>query len=265
MTNSAAQKDAFLTSKPGKRILLTGARSPCALELARNLNHSGHEVIAADTSSFHTLLFSNTVKKFLKFPSPRYYPEEFADALTEIIRKEKIDLLIPVWEEVLYISQIMDRLPQECEVFCSPFDVVHRLHNKWLFTEMLKEFGFAAPQSQYIDSKEDLRNIQLDIPYVLKACYSRASQNIVIVNDGCPPEVDASKENPWIAQEYLNGKKYCSYSICYQGKVLAHSSYPVEYTIDGSSCLAFVSVHHPGILQWVEKLAKNLNFTGQIF
>lgn len=265
MTNSFMQDiPAKEKNTAPKRILLTGARSPCALELARNLHHAGHHVIAADTSTFHPLRFSKAVDNFLKIPSPRYQPEEFTKVLSSIIRDERIDLLIPVWEEVLYISRILDQIPKGCEVFCSPFSVVHALHNKWLFTHKLKELGFNAPRALLIEGREDLDRIDFDVPYVLKACYSRASQHVYIIQDGSKPPVDASPQNPWLVQEFISGEKYCSYSICHKGKVLAHSSYPVEYTIDGNSCLAFVSVRHPGILQWVERLVEALNFTGQI-
>ena len=47
-----------------KRILLTGARSPCALELARHLKSAGHQVFAADTSKLHVFEVS------LKDPLP---------------------------------------------------------------------------------------------------------------------------------------------------------------------------------------------------
>jgi predicted ATP-grasp superfamily ATP-dependent carboligase len=246
-----------------RRILLTGARSPCALELSRNLNRSGHTVFAADTSSFHVALFSNSVEKFYAIPSPRYDIEGFISHLSEIITKEKIDLLIPIWEEVMYISLHKDRLPKSCEVFCAPFKLLHHLHNKWLFIKLLNSYGIKAPHSVLVNNNKELEEFSIEHPYVLKRCYSRGSRYIIKVMTPEPPPINIDPENPWIAQEYIEGDKYCSYSVCYQGKVLAHAVYPVKYTMDGNSCLAFEAIDHPKILRWIKNLADKTGYTGQ--
>lgn len=245
-------------------ILFTGARSTCALELARHLTAAGHRVIATDTSSMHIARFSNAVEKFLVTPSPRFNTEGFIQTLLEIVEKEKIDLVIPIWEEVMYLSRFVERFPKTCKVFSSPFGVVHTLHHKWLFIKELQSFDIVAPKTVLLRSNEELQKLTFDHAYVLKACYSRGSRQILKVNaGGSPPEIKITSENPWIAQEFIHGKKFCSYSVCQQGKVLAHAAYPVTYTMDESSCLAFESIEHPKIFEWVKFYINTINFTGQ--
>jgi hypothetical protein len=247
-----------------KRILLTGARSPTALELARHLHQSGHTVFAADTSTLHVLKFSNAIKRFYDFPSPRYDLKRFIGKLGKIITEEKIDLVIPMWEEVIYISLHRDSLPSNCEIFCSQFQLLHDLHHKWHFIKLLGSLGIKTPNSVLLRSNNDLKKFEFKKPYVLKKCYSRGSRFVYKVTSPQPPEVDIQPENPWIAQDYLQGKKFCSYSICQKGKVLAHTVYPVNYTIDGSSCVAFEAVEHPDIFEWVKNIVQKVGFTGQI-
>ena len=79
-----------------------------------------------------------------------------------------------------------------------------------------------------------------------------------------PPHLEIKSYNPWIAQEWLEGSKYCTYSICHEGSMRAHATYPVRFAIDGNSCLTFEAIEHAGIHEWVEKFAKATNFTGQI-
>lgn len=244
-------------------VLLTGARSTCALEIARHLNVQGHRVIACDTSRTHVSRYSNAVDKFLKVPSPRFQTEEFILEINRIIEEENIEWVIPVWEEVMYLALFLNRLPGHVKVLCSNFQVVHMLHHKWLFIEKLRSMGIRAPETFLLKSQEDLHQLNYSKPYVLKACYSRGSRKIIKMMPGSNvPNIDISKENPWIAQEYIHGKKFCSYSICHEGKVRAHTAYPVEHTMDESSCLAFESIDHPEIYQWVEHLAAKLELTG---
>ena len=80
-----------------------------------------------------------------------------------------------------------------------------------------------------------------------------------------PKEVKFDNEkNPWIAQKYLEGKKYCTYSICFKGKVLTNVTYPVNFAIDNSSCLTFDAIDHEGINQWIANFVRCENFSGQI-
>lgn len=251
-------------AKKAKRILLTGARSPCALELARQLHAAGHQVIAADTDTLHVLRFSNSIEKFLQIPSPRLDPQEFIREINRILEREQIDLLIPVWEEVMYLSFYRNQLARSCELFCAPFELLHQLHNKWSFMKLLETFNIPAPRSQLLRHADDLHNIPFQHPYILKKCFSRGSQSVIKVNGYIPPDMEFDPKNPWMAQEFIEGKHSCSFSICRQGRVLAHAAYPVEYTMDGSSCIAFEAVDDEKIQHWIETFVHKMNYTGQI-
>ena len=61
----------------------------------------------------------------------------------------------------------------------------------------------------------------------------------------------------------MEGKRYCTYSVCRDGKVNAHATYPVSYAIGGSSCLSFSSIEHQPILDWITEFVAAQRFTGQ--
>jgi predicted ATP-grasp superfamily ATP-dependent carboligase len=247
-----------------RKILLTGARSYVTLDLARQLEASGCEIYVAETSPVHVCRFSNTVTKSFTVPSPRFNRVAFITELVKIVRENKIDMLIPTWEEIFYISQTLDQFPKECTVLSESFEKLETLHNKWKFVNLLQSLGFASPKTQLLSNMHDLETLPFDHPYILKACYCRASQQVhVVIPPNSPPQVPIEPHNPWIAQELLHGKKFCTYSIMHNGEVKATSTYPVEYAIDGNSCLTFKPIHHPQINEWISKLAKAINFTGQ--
>lgn len=208
--------------------------------------------------------FSNAVAKTFVTPSPRFDEDGFIDALIDIIDEEQIDWLIPTFEEILFISQNSIRLPDRCQVLSPPFSQLIQLHNKWLFYRKLETLDLPRPQTQLINSPQDLETLDFASAYALKACYSRASQEVYKVPTGGPyPEFSIEPDNPWVAQEWLEGKQYCSYSICHGGKVYAHLVYPVEFAIDGNSCITFEAIEHAEIRRWVEDFVDHEQLTGQ--
>lgn len=249
----------------GKKFLLTAARSTSTIDLARQLSLSGHQVYCADTTPWHICRLSNKVKKNFVIPKPRFETEDFLEELVRIVKEEGVDYLIPTYEEILYLSKALDRFPLSCKILCDDFNKLHHLHNKWLFYLKQKAFNIDVPKTLLIRSRKELASIPLDIPFVLKASYSRASQNLIKVDaETSYQNLIIESHNPWIAQEWLEGKKYCTYSVCYEGRVVAHSVYPVDFAIDGNSCINFQSIEHPKIFEWITTFVKLDAFTGQI-
>ncbi len=248
-----------------QKVLLTGTRSLFALDLARRLNEQGHLVYTAETSHFHVCRFSNACTKNFIVPSPRFETDSYIEALIRIVNEEGIDSLIPSWEEIFTIAQAKKRFPEKCQVICASYDTLDILHNKWRFNQKIAEQGFDTPQSFLIQTQEDLQKLDLKRPYILKLCYSRAAQKVYKVQENDPlPNIEVSPKQPWIAQQWIEGKKYCSYSIASKGRLTAHSVYPLQFSIDNSSCLNFEAIEHKPIHKWIEQLVKSLNFTGQV-
>ncbi|OJU80322.1 MAG: hypothetical protein BGO10_00230 [Chlamydia sp. 32-24] len=246
-----------------KTILLTAGRMFLSLDLARKFQHDGHRIIVAETYPLHICRFSNAVNKTYTIPGPKENYQAFISSLKKIVIEEKVDLFIPVFEDVLYLSELKNEFP--CEIFCDDFEKIHELHHKWLFYLLQKKLGIKTPKTFLIEKNEDLKKIDRDCTYALKACYSRASLSIQKLEAHSPiSTIEVTPNFPWITQEWIDGERFCSYSICKNGNVLAHSVYPVGYTIDGNSCIIFNSIHHEGILNWIKNFIKTIQFTGQV-
>ena len=113
------------------RILVTTARAPAALELARHLNRAGHEILLADCRVFSIARYSRYTKKYFRICSPRENAEQFRSDLCDIIRRESVDLLIPVFEETLHIAAEIEQFRKLTRVFCDDIDKLTTLHNKY--------------------------------------------------------------------------------------------------------------------------------------
>lgn len=248
-----------------KNILITFARSFLSLEIARHWDEAGHRVFVVDSINQHISKHSHAVIKSFQLPSPRFDSADYIDGLIAIVKKEKIDILIPVYEEISFISKALHLFPKSCQIFSPSFDLYNALQNKWLFQEKLRSLGFDTLKSLLLKSNEDLKHHGFSVPFAIKPCYSRASQKIKkVFPHQTDLTLDMASHNPWIAQEWAVGKKFCTYSICHKGKIYAHGVYPVDYAIDGNSCLTFQSIEHAPILKWVSDFVEKVNFTGQI-
>lgn len=249
-----------------KKILVTFARSFLALEMARHFHSAGHEVFVVDSKSHHVTKYSNAIKKSFKLPSPRFDSKNYLKGLIQIIEQEKIDLLIPIYEEISYIVKIADQFPSHCKIFAPPFNLYHELQNKWLFQQKLDSLGIETLKYKLIQKNEDLHQLDFTSAFAIKPCYSRASQKVKKVEPEQTSKIHVNIEphNPWIAQQWATGMKYCTYSICHEGKIFAHGVYPVNYAIEGNSCLTFEAIEHPGIFHWITKFIEKINYTGQI-
>ncbi len=250
-------------------ILLTGARAPATLHLARLLGKSGCKVFVADTFLAHAAGYSNVVSQNIVLPSPAHDFEAFRKRILTTIIDLQIDLLIPTCEEVFYISMLQTELQKHTQVFTSPIEVLKVLHSKYDFVQLLTKLQLPSPQTFLAANQQDLEHHRQDLKqYVLKPEYSRFADKVVIDNDGhlLQQNIDfeVSSTKKWVVQSYIEGAHFCSYSIVKEGKLLAHTVYPVGHRVKQGAALYFKHVAIPEIENIVGSIAQELNYTGHL-
>ncbi len=246
-------------------ILLTGGRAPAALELARAFHGAGHTVFMAESLRGHLSQPSAAIKANFVVPAPRQEQDAFIIALKKIIEQNQIDLLIPTCEEIFHVAMRRDELP--CKVFTESIQKLDQVHNKWNFIVNAADYGLAMPETMLITSLDNLLHAYAHWrELVLKPMYSRfASQTLIL-----PPLREASStltlhsNAPWVAQGYIRGKEICTYSICHNGRITAHTAYPSTFTAGQGATIVFQHIDHSAIFNWVKTFVAKNNFTGQI-
>jgi hypothetical protein len=279
-------------------VLLTGGRAPATLDLARSFHTYGHRVFLAESLSGCLTAASRATDASFIVPPPRQQPAAFVQALTEIIRQEQIDLLIPTCEEIFYVAMGREKLAGLCTVFVEPIERLRLLHDKWAFIQTAQSLGLPVPATLRIETEADLSAAFARWPrLVLKPVYSRFASRTLILGLGhrtgqtCqvggrnsldipdkitrPPDrslpasitfasLRASPASPWVAQEYLAGKPICTYSVAHAGRLTAHSAYRSVFTAGQGATIHFQHVEHPASLDWVRRFIEAFSFTGQI-
>jgi len=224
---------------------------------------------------YHVCKFSYTVVKSVQVPAPHGDAKGYVRKVLEAVRTWRIDLIIPIHEEIFFLAEcgerdILDRL------FAPPFDLLVRLHHKWEFTKLTKRLRLGVPEASLCRNYEDVRNLPVDKHehgMALKPCFGRASTGVHHLKPGeaLPEEkeLDIGDHNHYIAQEWLKGPRYCSYSVVREGKVEATGLYPVVETIDGSSSVYFKQQFHARIYAYIDNFVRHASqlhgpFSGQL-
>jgi len=184
----------------GRLILLTGARAPCALHLARTLATAGHVVVLADSLAFPLARATRYAVAYARLPSPRAGLAAYGAAVRAACDQYGLDLVIPTCEEVFFLAAGSDRLG--ADLLAPPFDLLRQVHNKFTFIERAAGLGADAAETRLIDGvfEDDPRD------WVFKPVWSRFGDRALIR----PANVDSLRPtaaDPWIAQRYLPGEE----------------------------------------------------------
>jgi len=264
---------------PAKRILLTGGRAPVALEWARLLRQAGHRVFAAESAPYYLCRVSNAVERSYPVPAPATGGGAFLDALERIVKDERIDVILPTCEEIFHVAKGVARLARHCRVWTEPLDRLHDLHHKGRFIACAERFGLTVPRTLLVESAAQGlalgdRSDGLPDRLVLKPAYSRFASHVRLIDRSQPLEAwqhvleaaagRVSPDAPWVAQAYIEGSHYCSYSVAYEGRVVAHAVYPSVYRYGRGATVHFETIRHDGIRAWVSTFVQRAGFTGQI-
>lgn len=238
--------------------MISGARAPIALELARSFKAMGHRVIMIDCLHLTIARWSNSVCKYYFVPSPRFQNELFVSKIQEIIRLENVTHFIPTCEEAIFVSQNKDRFA--CKVWTTDLGLMLHLHNKYTFASA-NRCGFPVPKTILLTDFDDWGRSE---SYVFKPIYSRFASSVIIrkkINRQYFKETDKHR---WVAQEFIAGKEICVYSIWDNGKLKAYAAYHPLYRAGKGAGVFFEPVANDVIFEYVKTAGSKLNYTGQL-
>ncbi|MFY8022099.1 MAG: ATP-grasp domain-containing protein [Bacteroidia bacterium] len=239
-------------------ILISGARAPIALEMARSFKKWGCKVIMMDSVHLTIARWSNKVDEYYVVPSPRFFTQAFVKEVREIIQKENITHFIPTCEEAIFVSQHIEIF--KCKVWTSPLSLVLKLHNKYSFTHF-NAANFPIPPTQILTEFTDWENSS---DYVFKPIYSRFASAVIINKKLNSNDIPDEEKPKWIAQKKVIGKEICIYSIWDNGKLKAYASYHPLYRAGKGAGVYFEPVFNDLVRTYVQGFGESINYTGQL-
>ena len=244
-----------------KNILITGARAPVTVRLIRSLKKDGHRIFITDSTHLVIAKKSKAIERFIQTEQPNKQPEKYIGDLNEIIEREKINFVIPLCEEVFFISKYKNKL--KTHIFVDQFEKLECMHHKGKFTEWMATNGFCVPKSAYVKNKEQLHTFLTESgtdTFILKKAYSRFAHGIQKMTK---EEVMQFQQFPIIVQEFIVGREWCTYSIAVEDGVTT-AIYPSDFHYRDSATIYYENTQFHSLIDIVEKIIQHLDWYGQI-
>ncbi len=246
-----------------ERVLITGARAPAALDLARSFRAAGLEVHMADCAPSRMASFSRAVAGMHRFPSPRANFRIFADKMRQLILDIDPVLIVPTCEEVFFLAAMAD-----ARVFAPDLATLRQAHSKYLFAQNAKALGLTVPETTLIKSASDLERLLPDAGnLVFKPDYSRfGSRTLVGPSRIAPATRHALAMGGWVAQRRVRGAEVCFYAVSDNSRLAAFSAYGSPWRFKGGAGYAFEPlgpVIHDRLLEIADTLTRKLLPRGQ--
>lgn len=271
-----SENQALAAKREPRAVLLTLGRLPCSLDLARRLRQLGLAIHIADSIRNHLCRYSRFIEQAHVVPPPAENGEQYVRAIADLAREHRIDLIIPIGEEIFFLARYRRLLPKSVQLYCDQFEKLEALHNKCRFIDTCTSLGFRTPVTTLVSSRAELElAVRQHDTAVLKPVYSRFASKLYVL-PGCekPPEwIAPSSQNPWVAQEYVEGEVCSAFAVCSAGHIVDCVVYDTPYTTATlSQCRAgrrgagvyFRRVERTAVDKWMHTFVAALAFTGAI-
>jgi hypothetical protein len=258
-----------------RTILISGGKMTKALHLARAFDRAGHRVILGESARYRWTghRFSRSVARFVTLPAAG--DPGYAAALQEIVRRERVDVYIPVCSPASASddAQAKAALEEYCEVLHFDPDTLRQLDDKHAFAVAAAELGLDVPDAHRITDAEqvlafDFTAPESTPPYILKSIpYDPVRRLDLTPLPGPDPDatrtfvqgLPISPQRPWVMQAFVSGQEFCTHSTARHGRVQLHCC-----CVSSAFQLNYEMVVVPEIEAWVRRFVAAHELTGQI-
>lgn len=261
------------------RILVTDGDNRSALAATRALGLAGHEVYTACDRQPSLAGASRHARSAELYPSPVISPEAFVQAVHEIVRTNRIDLLMPMTEiSTLLLTEHASALPRHCSLPFPDQAAVSAAANKCEVLRLAAELDVPTPRSIEVGSVADgLRAAaEIGLPLVLKSGRSRiwngqrwisTSVAYASTTDELQARLSAipAEAFPVLAQERIEGPGVGVFVCCDELGVIAsfaHRRIREKPPSGGQSVLSESTDVDPVALEHASRLLKALRWRG---
>ncbi|MEM6979705.1 MAG: hypothetical protein AAF539_08535, partial [Planctomycetota bacterium] len=257
----------------GKTVLISGGKMTKSLQLARSMKRAGARVLLCETSDYAITAhqFSNCVDAFWITPDPD--DPGYAKSLRDIVVFESVDMYIPVCSPVASISDSHARreLDSLCDVVHPSPETIDMLDDKFQLARAAQAIGLGACESFRISDPSQVTDFDFAAyrrPFILKSIVydsvrrldlTRLPRQTAAETAAFVQRLPISNSKPWVLQEFIPGKEFCTHSTVRDGQLKLHVCCE-----SSASQVNYESVDEPEIEAWVHRFVSHYRLTGQI-
>lgn len=224
-----------------ERVLITGARSVAALDIARSLRAAGYEPHLADCSPAWLARLSGAAGPVHRHASPVERPADFARDIRGLIDRLDPVRIIPTCEEVFHLAVLAEADGFSGRLFAPPPDRLATLHAKDRFASLCRNLALSVPDTTVVADRAALAAFSGDATdHVFKPVWSRFGARTLVAPS--PEELAAvapSPDAPWVVQRRIVGEEVSVYAVCQEGRVVAFCAYGSDWRLPGGASYVF--------------------------
>lgn len=247
--------------------LITGARSPAALDIARGLVAAGMDVHMADSVPARISRLSNAPTRVHRLRPAVQDREGFREDVADLVRRLSPAIVIPTCEEVFHLAAARADGVEVGPLFAPDPETLDILHAKDRFNALAADLGLAAPETVVHTARIDATSMDLSNT-VLKACYSRFGAGTLVGPTATQAaSTGPTPRRPWISQRRIEGVEHSSYAIAVEGRITGFAAYLSTRRLSGGAGYAFRPADGDvaeRMLDASRSIAAALSLTGQM-
>lgn len=250
-----------------ERVLITGARAPAALDLARSLTVAGFEVHMADCVPARIARWSKAPQAVHLYASPVHQPARFAHDLRALIDRLEPIAVIPACEEVFHFAALAEAQGWSDRLIAPAPDTLAELHHKGRFAALCLRLSLPIPDTVVVTDPADLVRHAEGTDVVVKPTWSRfGARTLIAPSAAALSSITPSPDTPWVVQTRVRGDEVSLYAVAHRGHLTAFSAYRSDWRLGGGAAYVFQPLTGPlnALLRSMAETLAAHAVTGQI-
>lgn len=247
-------------------ILITGARAPVALDIARAFRNAGFETHLADSVTPYAAQGLRPRVPIHRLPRPRSDFPAFRRTILELVEQLGILRVIPTCEEVFWLAEAAARDGWSDRLFAPDPDCLRTLHSKAEFNAFAATLDIPVPQSLVLEREFSAE--QLPFPseeLVLKPEFSRFATHTLIAPGAAELlAIKPTAAHRWVAQQRIRGEEVCSWAVVDAGRITAFATYRPRWRHGQAAAFQMEAVDLPAVRAVSERVAQATGMTGHL-
>jgi predicted ATP-grasp superfamily ATP-dependent carboligase len=158
------------------KAFVTDGDERSALAITRSLGRRGVSVLVGAEWPASLASSSRYCVRHVTYPSPYQHPEAFRRFLLAFVRREKVDVVVPVTDVTTHVvSRNQDDLRTHTSVAVPPFEAFDDVSDKWSLVQRAEACGIPVPRTHVVDGAGALKAVldRVEYPAVVKPARSR--------------------------------------------------------------------------------------------
>lgn len=256
------------------KILLLDSINKNTLAIARHLGITGkYNLHVAYHNSFSITNHSKYIFKKHRLPNPKD-KSSFHNKLTELLRSQKFDLVIPVgFSSYTACADIQEEIRKYSDIIITSAQNIDIAASKAQTYQLAERIGVPCPKTIYLQNRNQVNDLELQYPVVLKGpfeagknivTYVYNKQSLISEYHTMIEKNNFSEPHLPLIQEFIEGDGYGFFAYYERGtckRIFMHQRIR-EYPAKGGASVCAQSFFDEQLMQYGKKILDHLKWNG---